>query len=345
MIAPTALALLTTTFDEGKSRNRALGYWAAVGSAGAIGGQLLGGLIVNDFGWRWIFLINVPVGIAALLAARRYLIESRSEARPAVNIRGAVLLSSGLACAILALTQFAEGGHALAGTLLGMTAAAALLAFAVTERRHGTPMIDRRLLRTGNVARANLLLAVNAATLGSTLFFTTLYLQVVLGYSPLQVGLSFAPITLLILLISPRAGALTTRCGTRLPLLIGFVLLAAGTLLLSRIPADGSYLRDVFPPFVLLAAGSGMAYAPTFVAGTAGVAGKDQGLASGFLNSAQELGTAVGLAILGALASAVTVGTEPAALTHGYRVGLLTAAGAIIAGIPLIRRLPGAGRD
>jgi EmrB/QacA subfamily drug resistance transporter len=343
MIAPTALALLTTAFDEGAERNRALGYWASVGSAGAIGGQLLGGLITADFGWRWIFLINVPIGLANFVAARRHLTESRAERGPAVNVWGGALLAAGLACAILALTRFAEGAHRVQGALLAVTAAAAFLAFAAGERRHRTPILERRLLRTGDVARANLLLAVNSGTLGSTLFFTTLYLQVVLGYSALQVGLAFAPITLVILLISPRAGALTTRYGTRLPLLAGFVLLAAGTLLLSRVPADGDYFRDVLPAFLLLAGGSGLSYAPTFVAGTTGVADRDQGLASGFLSSAQELGAALGVSILGALAAAVTAGTGSTALTGGYRAGLLAGAGAIIIAIPLIRRLPSAG--
>ncbi|MDX6740679.1 MFS transporter [Actinocorallia sp. A-T 12471] len=340
MVAPTALALLTTAFAEGPSRTKALGYWAAVGSAGAIGGQLVGGVVTDLFGWRWIFLINVPLGCAALVAARRYLTESVAERGATVNARGAVLLSTGLACSILALTRFAEGGHAVQGGVLAGTALLAWAAFAVTERRHATPVLDRRLLRTGSVARANILLAVNAGTLGATLFFTTLYLQVVLGYSPMEVGLAFAPITLLILLISPRAAALVTRYGTRPPLAAGFVLLVLGTALLARMPDDGTYLRDVLGPFVLLAAGSGLSYAPTFVAGTAGVPASGQGLASGFLNSAQELGAAVGLAVLGALAAART--TAPGDLTSGYRVGLLAGAAALVLCLPLIRALPGA---
>ncbi len=339
MIAPTALALLTTAFEEGPRRTRALGYWAAVGSAGAIGGQVLGGVVTSALGWRWIFLINVPLGAAAFLAARRHLAESTAPGRGAsVNVRGAVLLAACLACAVLALTLLTEGGHPLPGGFLAATALAALAGFLASERRHATPVIDRHVLRTGHVARANLLLAVNAGTLAATLFFTTLYLQVVLGHSALEVGLAFAPITLLVLLLSPRAAALVTRFGPRLPLAAGLLCLAAGMLLLSRLPEDGDYLHDVLPPFVLLAVGSALSYSPTFVIGTSAVPPADQGTASGLLNSAQELGTSTGVALLAALAAATSA---PTALATGYRTALITAATCLILCLPLLHRLPG----
>ncbi|MEU4693943.1 MFS transporter [Actinoplanes sp. NPDC023714] len=323
MAAPAALALLTTTFPEGPRRNRALGWWAAAGSAGAIGGQLLGGLITSTLGWRWIFLINVPVGVAAVLAARRYLVETRVPRRAPLDLRGAALLVSGLAAAILALTGC---------PVLAVPAAILLALFVLVERRHPEPIVDGRL-----VSRATVLLAVNAGTLGAALFFTTMYLQVVLGYPAVLVGLAFAPVTLVVLVVSPRAAALVDRYGTRPLLAAGFVLLAAGMLLLARMPAGGSYLRDVLGPLLLLAAGSGLSYAPTFVAGTAGVPDERQGVASGLLNSAQELGSAAGLALLGALAAAAAAGNG---LTHGYRAGLLVAAGSVLACLFLIRGLP-----
>lgn len=326
MVSPAALALLTTAFDEGAGRNRALGYWGAVGSAGAIAGQLLGGVTTDLFGWRWIFLINVPIGLVTLVLARRRLHENRAESRPALDARGAVLLTVTLALATLALTRFAEGGPSAQAFWPAAAAVAAGLLLAVAERAHDAPLIDRRLLRAGNVARANALLAVDAGALGASLFFTTLYLQVVLGYSPLAVAAAFAPITFLIMLISPRAGALTTRYGPRPVIGGGFVLLAAGMLLLARVPTDGTYLRDVLPAMLLLAVGSGLSYAPLFIAGTTGVADHDQGIASGFLNSAQELGSAIGVIVLGAIATAATAGADPAALTAGYRAGLVSAA-------------------
>jgi MFS family permease len=340
MVSPAALALLTTAFGEGASRNRALGYWAAVGSGGAIAGQLLGGVITDLFGWRWIFLINVPIGIITLVLARRHLHESRAADRPTLDLRGAILLTIALAAATLSLTRYAEGDHTTQATqLLGVAAIASLLLI-IAERHRRAPLVDRRLLRIGSVARANALLAIDAGALGASLFFTTLYLQVVLGYSPLAVGAAFAPITLLIILISPRAGALVTRYGPRPLIAIGFVLLAAGMLLLARVPADGTYLLDVLPSLLLLAVGSGFSYAPIFIAGTTGVPDRDQGLASGFLNSAQELGAAIGVTVLGAIATAATLSDDTAALTAGYRAGLLTAAAVTALSMILIIGIP-----
>jgi len=245
MVSPTALALLTTAFGEGDRRNRALGYWGAVGSGGAIAGQLLGGVVTDLFDWRWIFLINVPIGVVALAVARRRLHESRAEDRPVLDVRGAVALTVALAAATLSLTHYAEGGHAVQATWLLGVAIAAFGVLVAVERSHRAPLVDRRLFRVGGVARANALLAIDAGTLGASLFFTTLYMQVVLGHSPLAVGAAFAPITFLILLISPRAGALTTRHGPRPLIATGFVLLAAGMLLLARVPTDGTYWRDL----------------------------------------------------------------------------------------------------
>ncbi|GLW66279.1 MFS transporter [Actinomadura rubrobrunea] len=345
MVSPTALALLTTAFGEGDRRNRALGYWGAVGSGGAIAGQLLGGVVTDLFDWRWIFLINVPIGVVALAVARRRLHESRAEDRPVLDVRGAVALTVALAAATLSLTHYAEGGHAVQATWLLGVAIAAFGVLVAVERSHRAPLVDRRLFRVGGVARANALLAIDAGTLGASLFFTTLYMQVVLGHSPLAVGAAFAPITFLILLISPRAGALTTRHGPRPLIATGFALLAAGMLLLARVPTDGTYWRDVLPPLLLLAVGSGLSYAPIFVAGTGGVPDRDQGLASGFLNSAQELGAAVGVAVLGAIATAATSGDGVAALTTGYRAGLLTAAAVTAVSSSLVIGLPRQGAN
>src|SRR5690606_31661583 len=206
MVSPTALALLATAFGEGAARNPALGYWAAVGSGGAVAGQLVGGAITDLFGWRWVFLINVPIGIATLVLGRRLLPESRAEERPALDVAGAVLLALALAAATLSLTRYAEGGPTVQATgLLGR----GLAAFAARPGPRGlgpppfaapvavgpaprAPLLDRRVLRAGGVARAGALLLVDAGALGASLYFTTLYLQVVLGYSPLAVGAAFA---------------------------------------------------------------------------------------------------------------------------------------------------------
>lgn len=262
MVAPTALALLMASFREGEERNRALGYWGAVGSGGAIAGQLLGGSLTDAFGWRSIFLVNVPVGVVAFIVAARHLSESRAEERPQLDGRGACLLVAGLAAGIVSLTQLGTGADLL--PTLGAAGIAVLLlaAFFLTERRHPAPLVDRRLLRLGSVLPANVLLAVNAGMLGGALFFTTLYLQVVLGYSPLAVGAAFAPITAVILVLSPRIGALVSTVGVRRLLGIGVVLSALGTAYLSRMPDRGDYLNDVLPGLLLLAVGSAFAYAP-----------------------------------------------------------------------------------
>ncbi|MFC7741118.1 MFS transporter [Nocardiopsis composta] len=306
---------------------------------GAIAGQLLGGVITDTVGWRGIFLINVPIGIAALILARYYLRESRAEQRPSLDVRGAVLLTAALAMTLLGLTALAEGRSTAVVVGLAIACIVAFTLFIRVERTHPAPLVDARVVRSGNVARANVLFAVSAGMLGAALFFTTLYLQVVLDYSPLAVGIAFAPITLLILLISPLAGTLTTRYGPRRVLLVAFGLLIAGLLLMARLPTDGNYFRDALPPLLLIAVGAALSYAPILIVGTTGVSERDQGLASGLLNSAQELGAAIGITVIGAIATAATFGGTPEALTAGYRTGLFIAATIIALSVLLVLRL------
>ena len=322
MVSANALAAITASLAEGPQRNWALGLWAGVGSAGAITGQLIGGAVTQFLGWRWIFFINVPIGLTVVAALSWLVPNLREKDRPRIDLAGALLLACGLAAAILALTWLAEDG-ARARSLAAATAAAALLtAFTILERRQPAPVLRFALLRLPGVRAANATLLLNAGALGATLFFLTLYLQVVLGYSPLAVGAAFAPITLLILLLSPRAARLTARFGVRRLLATGLALLTAGALLLARLPAGGDYWTDVLPGMILLAFGSGLSYAPTFIAASSGVRAQDQGAASGLVNSAQEIGAAVGLSTLALVAS----GLGGAVLVAGYRVGLVGAA-------------------
>lgn len=339
LVSATALALLATTFVEGPERNRALGVWGAVGSAGAIAGQLIGGFLTDVYGWRSIFLINVPIGIVALVAASHYLTESRTQDRPRLDVAGSVLLTGAMATAMLALTVFAEGKRPGLGAMLAAGAVAAGATLAVVERRAAQPVIDSKLLGTGQLAKATVLLAVNAGVVSAALLFTTVYMQVTLGYTPLEVGTAFAPITLLIMLVSPKAGVLTTRYGPRRMLAVGFTLIGIGTALLSRLPQDGTYFVDVLPALLLMGIGAGLAYAPTFIAGTAEIPDQIQGFASGFLNAGQEVGAAVGVTVLGAIASFVTVAGDQQTLTGGYRAGLVTATLAIFFSLAVIARL------
>ena len=354
LVSPNALALLMAIVPEGARRNRALGAWAAVGSAGAIAGQLMGGLLTDLVGWRWVFLVNVPVGVATVVAAARRLPESRPEAGPSVapsgiDLGGAVTLAGGLGALTLGLSRVAEGAYDGVLAAWALAAAVLLAGFAVVERRHPAPLVRFSLLRRPTVRSGNLALALNAGALGGALYFTSLYLQVVLGYSPLAVGAAFAPITLVVLAVSPYAGRLVGRTGARPLLMAGLTLLALGMVLLARVPEGGSYVADVLPGLALLALGSGISYAPTFVAGTAGVGERDQGLASGLLGTAQELGAAVGLAILAPVATAAATGGGDAgdvgALTSGYRAGYLAGAGLMVIAVLVASRLsPAVGR-
>jgi EmrB/QacA subfamily drug resistance transporter len=322
MVSANALAAITASLAEGPERNWALGLWAGVGSAGAIAGQLVGGAVTQFLGWRWIFFINVPIGLVVVAVLAVLVHDGSAKGRPRMDLAGALLLAGGLAGAILALSWLAEDGARGRSLAAAAAASALLVAFAIVERRQPAPVLRFALLRLPGVRAANITLLLNAGALGATLFFLTLYLQVVLDYSPLAVGAAFAPITLLILLLSPRAARLTARVGVRRLLATGLVLLAAGALLLARLPAGGDYWTDVLPGMILLAFGSGLAYAPTYIAASSGVPAEEQGAAAGLVNSAQEIGAAVGLALL----ALVATGVGGTVLVEGYRAGLVGAA-------------------
>jgi EmrB/QacA subfamily drug resistance transporter len=330
MVSPTALALLTSTFAEGPERNRALGMWAAVGSGGAVAGQFLGGLMTDVFGWRSVFLINAPIGVLAIALATRLLPESHGQRKERLDLRGAALLSGGVAAFSLALARVAEHGFD-APTLAGTAVAVALLAgFALAERHHPAPLVRADLLRNRGVRSGNIVLALLAGATGSALFFTTLYLQSVLDYTPMAVGAAFAPVTLIVLAVSPVVGRLTSRLGARTLLLAGTTLTLTGMLLLSRVDPSGSYFTEVLPGLAVVAFGNALAFAPTMIAATSGVDAEDQGLASGLLNTSQELGTAVTLAVLAPIAATVAraggLTGDAMATTAGYRAGFLAAA-------------------
>jgi EmrB/QacA subfamily drug resistance transporter len=340
MISPTALALLTTRFEEGPARNRALSVWGAVGAGGAIAGQLIGGVLTEVAGWRSVFLINVPVGVLAIVAATALLSEYRERAGTRLDGVAAVLLSGGLVPAVLAVTWLPQHGLTSA-VVVALSAAAVLLAgFAVRQRRSSAPLVDLGLLRRAGVRSGFAALALSSAALTASLFFTSLYLQVVVGHGALAVGLAFAPLTVLILLITPFSGNIVTRVGARLPLVVGMALMAAGMLWLSRVPDDGGYWTDVLPGLLAMAVGSGISYAPMFIAATTGVPPEEQGLTSGLLNTSQELGPAIGLAALAGVAAAVTTAPTAASLASGYRAGFLGAALLVLTATVAAARMP-----
>ena len=277
----------------------------------------------------------MPIGVIAIAVGRGYVLESRDPRAPSLDVRGAALLVAGLTALIGALTAVADGA-AGAGVAAAAAATLLLVSFWRSQRRHPAPLIDTAILRTGHVAHGNGLLAINAGMLGATLFFTTLYLQVVLGYSPLAVAAAFAPLTVIVLVLSPRIGGRIGTWGSRRLLAIGSAVSAAGMLLLARLPDAGSYAFDVLPALALVAVGSAFSYAPTFVVGTSGVPADAQGLASGRRNASQEIGATVGITALATVAAHFATSDT----FGGYRLGLLTAAVVTAASLILVARLP-----
>jgi MFS family permease len=331
LVSPNALALLLHVFGDDERRGRALGIWAAVGSAGAIAGQLLGGVLTDVAGWRAVFLVNVPLGAVALLALRRVVPEVRTTDAARPNLASAVLLVAVLGGASLLLAGATSGWTPM---MTGAVAVVGLLAgvLVVTERRSRHPLLEPALLRHRGVRVGNLVLALNVAAVTTALYLTSLTMQNELGFGALETGLAFAPITLVVLLVSPRAGAAVARIGARPLLVAGGIATAAGLVVLA-VGAGSGYLVGVLPGLALVALGSGLGYAPTFALAT-GVDDSSKGAASGLITTTQELGAAIGLTVLttaGALAASLTGGVRPATYTAAALVAALAVVAALAA--------------
>lgn len=314
MISPSAMALLIGAFHEGDLRNRALGIWTAVASAGAVAGQLLGGVVTEYVGWRGIFLINVPIGVFVIVALLRLLPAedgrrgTRDEPAGHLDVPGAILLAVLLGGAGILLADVSEGASRLTavGAIVLVLLTSALVA---AERRTPEPVLPGALLARRNVAVANLVLMLNASATTSALYFSTLTMQTEMGYGPLETGLGFAPVTAVVLLVSPRVGALVERFGARSFLFAGSLTAAAGLLVLVFTATEsGTYWNGVLPGLLLVAAGNGLSYAPSVSLATA-VPENEHGRASGLINTAQELGSASGLAALSSIATLGTLGS------------------------------------
>jgi EmrB/QacA subfamily drug resistance transporter len=336
LVAPAALSLLTAIFPEGETRNRALGVWSAVAAGGGAAGLLLGGVLTDLAGWRWVFLVNVPVGIVVVAVARRVLPESRPAGTGRIDAAGAVAATAGLMALVYGLGRGGQEGFGDRLVLALLPASVALLAaFVAIERRAAAPLVPFGLFRLRTLVGANLATFLMSGVVLGVNFFLTLHFQEVLAYSPIETGLAFLPMTLVIGLASGAAARLVDRTGARPLLLGGMLALAGGSVLLSRLSADGSYAVDVLPGLLLVAVGLGPGFTIGTLAATAGVPAGQQGVASGVLNTSQQVGGAVGLAALAAVASAATgsaAGSTPAALTDGFAAAFLVAGGfAVIA--------------
>jgi EmrB/QacA subfamily drug resistance transporter len=355
LLAPAALALLMTTFAEGRERNLALGIYGAAAGSGAAAGVLLGGVLTSYLSWPFIFFINVPVGIAAIAIAPLLLRESRLELpHRHFDFAGAVSVTAGLMLLVYALTKATSDGWTSASTL-GLLANALVLvvAFVVIELRSPAPLLPMSIFRLRTLTAANLTMAVVGAAAFSEFFLLTLYMQDVLHYSAVETGVAFSAFALTVVVASNVAQIVVGRVGVRATLTAGLVASAVSVALLTRLPVDGQYFWDLFPAFVLGGAGMGFSFVPVTIASLTGVGRSEAGVASGLVNTSRQIGGAIGLAAVSAIAAASTRGfadsndvasTSAAALDHGFRTGLyvlmgLLVLGAIIAG-GLVRSQP-----
>ena len=329
IISPASLSIITTSFSEGAKRNRALGVWGAMAGLGGACGVLLGGLLTQGLGWPAIFMVNVPVGVAVIIAARRVVPESRQEdMHRHFDVAGALLVTAGLMVAVYGIVRAESLGWVSAGVLVPLALAAALLAlFALVEGRFASaPLMPLAIFRMPSLRAANLVIALLYSAVFAMWFFLTLYLQQVLNYDPLQAGLSFLPMTLSIVVASTLAPRLVARFGVRPVLATGMLSAAVGLALLTGLRPGGSYFAVVLPGGVLGAAGLGFSLVPATIAAVQGVPASQSGLASGLLNTSRLAGGALGLAVLSTLAATHTKtqlaggASSLGALTSGYQL-------------------------
>ena len=355
MLAPAALALVTTIFSEGAERNKALGIWGAVAGSGAAAGVLLGGVLTSGLSWRWVLFVNVPVAILAALLAPRLLSESRAQAtRRSFDLAGAISVTAGLTILVYALIEAQKVGWGTARTIgLLATATILLIGFVIIELRAPAPLVPFAIFRLRTVAGANAVALLVGAALISMFFFLTLYMQEVLGYSAIKAGLAQLPLAGTIILAAALAPHLVGRIGPRPTIAIGLGLLGGGLVWFAQIPTRGVFLDDLLGPSLIIAAGLGLTYVPMTIASVSGVNTNQTGLASGLINTTQQVGGALGLAIAATVANTQTdhylhaahrgAQALPAALTHGFRAGFLVDAGfatlGILATLTLIQRI------
>jgi EmrB/QacA subfamily drug resistance transporter len=339
LLAPAALSILTTTFAEGRERNVALGVWGAVSGSGAAAGVLLGGFLTSTLAWSWIFFINVPVGIALVAVSPFLLRESRAElGHRTFDFAGAATVTSGLMLLVYAMTRAIEVGWGSVETIGLLAASTALiLSFVAIELRSKAPLLPMRIFRLRSLMGANVTSFLVGTALFSQFFLGTLYMQQVLHYSALKTGVAYLPLTLTIIALAGLAQSLVTRVGVRRVLPVGLALAAGSLVLLAQLPADGHYFWDVFPAFVISAIGLAFTFIPLTIAALMGVQESDAGVASGLLNTTQQIGGAIGLAAASTIATTFTghyvtdhPGASPLsgpALTYGFQITFYVLAG------------------
>lgn len=323
MMSPAALSILLTTFKEGKERNTALGVWSAVGAGGAAVGVLLGGILTQYMGWEWNFFINIPVGILVFIGLLKYVpAHVKEESDKNLDVIGAFLVTSGLMSLVYAFVEAPTWGWT-DGRTLGLFAASAVLlaSFLFNESKVKHPLMPLSIFKIRNVSGANLMMIPIYAGMMGMFFFVSLYVQGILRYSPIETGLAFLPVPIVIAISATVASRLVGKIGFKPLLMIGSSLLTVGIFYLSLINLDGTYVANVLPGLLIMGLGGGMTFVSISVAATSGVPGHEAGLASGLVSTSQQMGGALGLAILsGIAASAVTT-----AMTNGTATSLAAA--------------------
>jgi EmrB/QacA subfamily drug resistance transporter len=338
-ISPAALSIISTTFEEGAERARALGVWAAIAIGGAAFGLVLGGLLTQLLSWPWIFFVNVPVGIVTFALALRLIPESRDEhAHRSFDVAGAVSVTGGLMSLVYAIVKAETAGWGSATTIGFFTLSAILLAsFVVIELRSKAPLVRLSIFRVRSLLTANVVMLLVASGVFAMFFFNTLYIQRVLGYGPLEAGLAILPFTAGVMLSAGLASQFAPRVGVRPVAALGMLVSAIGMLLLVRLPVDGTYVADVLPSLIVTSLGMGAVFMPLTLIATTGLEDQDQGLASGLFNTSQQIGGALGLAILSTLAASKTASaggaTDPEALVTGFHWAFAGGAAFVVAGL------------
>ncbi len=350
ILAPATLSILVTTFTDPDDRRRALGAWGATAASGAAAGVLVGGILTSLLNWRWVLIVNVPIGIVLLIGAWVALPRNEERGpRKTLDLTGAITVTAGLAVLVYGIVSTDVHAWGSVQTIVTLAIGIALLAaFFVTESRFATdPLVPLSIFKRRSLSVANGVAVTVGAGIFGTYFFLSLFLQNVDGYSPLRAGLAFLPVGLLTLAGALIASRIVHIVGARNQLMLGLGMVAIGLLWLSRVQAGDPYLVHVLGPEILIGLGFGLSFIPMTLSATAGVPVHEAGLASGLINTTRQIGGALGLAIMATVASSVVASNEAGshhsadeALTAGYRAAFIIAGGVMVVGVLLAMLLP-----
>ncbi|HEU4657748.1 MAG TPA: MFS transporter [Capillimicrobium sp.] len=344
LVSPAALSIVINTFEEGAERTKALGVWSAIAAGGGAVGLLLGGVLTDLLTWEWTFFVNVPVGLAAFVLSLRLVPNSRADHLPrSVDLAGAVSVTAGLVVLVYAIVEAEDAGWGSLQTLgLGGIALALLAAFVAIELRSPAPLVRLGIFKVRSLTGANVVLLFIAAGMFASFFFVSLYVQRTLGLSPLEAGLAFMPFTAGIMTGATLAQRGIKTLGPRTVSMIGMTLAAIGLFYQSHISVDGSYVVDILPGTIVMSVGMGLTFVPITLIATTNVDGEDAGLASGLFNTSQQIGGALGLAILSTFATDKTANVlaggadQMSALVEGWQLAMLIAAGLMVLAVVVL---------